>query len=202
MIYPCTNSDSVGTHLSISHTLRMSQPHGEQHGLFHITTNTYRRIPWCTESGVPQLIIDNLFMTRNVHQARVFAFCILPDHVHSIVSPGERGISQFMQSWKSHTSRDVRNFASSAAESHGFPLQGRSISTVGESHGSRLQQEQMEDFGLWQKSFYDERIRNEKQYINALQYVRINAYKHGLSPTPQAWPWCSTHFMDRMDSID
>jgi putative transposase len=169
----------------------MSQTRSTQHGIFHVTTNTCGRIPWCTQPGMPEIIIDNLLMTRSLHLARVYAFCILPDHVHVIVSPGERGISRFVQSWKSHTSRDVHNTVpTTVAESRGFPIRA-----AAESHDSPLR-------SLWQKSFYDERIRDTEQCLRALQYVRGNAFKHALSPTPEAWPWSYIHFADRLDPIE
>jgi REP element-mobilizing transposase RayT len=86
----------------------MSQRHGVQHGLFHITTNARGKIPWCTLGDVPRIILDNLIMTRNMQHAELYAFCILPDHVHIIMSPSSKGLSAFVHSWKRNTMRDVR----------------------------------------------------------------------------------------------
>jgi len=43
-----------------------------------------------------------------MQSAQLHAFCILPDHVHIIMSPGMKGLSAFVHSWKRNTMRDVR----------------------------------------------------------------------------------------------
>ena len=85
----------------------MAQKHIQQHGIFHITTNTFRRTPWCIEDGFPEVLIDNLCMTRSYYQAHLHAFCILPDHMHIILRPGPLGFSTFMHSFKKNSSRDL-----------------------------------------------------------------------------------------------
>src|SRR4051812_20492067 len=59
----------------------MTQYHGAQDGMFHVTTNVRGKVPWLTFPGAPEIIIDNLIMTKHLHQARLYAFCILPDHM-------------------------------------------------------------------------------------------------------------------------
>jgi putative transposase len=44
-----------------------------------------------------------------MHGAQLFAFCILPDHVHMLISPGEKGLSSFMHAFKKNSSRDIPN---------------------------------------------------------------------------------------------
>src|SRR3989344_2706209 len=86
----------------------MTQRHGMQIGTFHITTNSKKKIPWCTHRGIPELLIDNLLMTKNLHGAKIFGFCILPDHIHLLLEPGEKGLSNFMHSFKRNAMRDVK----------------------------------------------------------------------------------------------
>ncbi|MBM3227272.1 hypothetical protein FJZ27_00185 [Candidatus Peribacteria bacterium] len=101
----------------------MTQQHSEQHGTFHITTNAYGKIPWLTRPGIPEVVIDHLRMTRNVQQAKVYAFCILPDHMHIIVRPGVKGLSAFMQSFKRNSSWHIQMLhRPSVAEIHESPL--------------------------------------------------------------------------------
>lgn len=87
----------------------MSQKHYQQtHGIFHLTTNTKDAVPWCTYETVPMMLIEHLCKTRDVYEAQLFAFCILPNHLHCILCPGPRGISRFMQSFKSNSTKDIR----------------------------------------------------------------------------------------------
>ncbi len=84
----------------------MPQHHHEQHGTFHLTFVSRSRIPWCTEPGVPELLIDNLRMTRSLQQAELFGFCILKDHMHVLCRPGSNGLSAFAHSFKRNSARD------------------------------------------------------------------------------------------------
>ncbi len=162
----------------------MPQKHLSQEGTFHVTTNAKGRMPWCTLPGVPEILIDNLCMTRSVHRAELFAFCVLPDHVHMVIRPGERGLSRFVQSFKSHAMVEIRSLFTN-------------VNPVAASHGSLLRL-RVRDI-LWQKGYHDEHIQDDDQLHAALAYVRANACRHGLSETPEDWPWTSLHFGDRLD---
>lgn len=167
----------------------MPQKRVVQEGTFHTTTNAKDRIPWCTLPGIPEILIDNLCMTRSLHGAELFAFCILPDHMHIVVRPGPKGLSRFMQSFKSNSMLDVRR------------LLGLSPAAGSRDSRLRYQPESLPPYDeiFWQAGFHDERLRNNTQRGNALVYVKHNAFRHGLVPEPVDWPWTSLHFSERID---
>ncbi|HCI04121.1 MAG: transposase [Candidatus Peribacteraceae bacterium] len=165
----------------------MTQTHYAQHGLFHITTNSKDGIPWLTLSGVPEMIIDNLVMTKNLYKSELFAFCIVPDHMHLIVSPGERGLSAFMHSFKRNAMRDIRNYYNVRS--------GRSRSSATNSLVTT-------NNITWQKSFHDEHILTNKQRARAMRYVHNNAFGHKLVSNPSDWPWTSLNFENLLDPLD
>ncbi len=159
----------------------MTQYHGVQHGLFHVTTNAKKRNPWLTIDGVPECIVDNLRMSKYLYGAKVHAFCILPDHMHMIVTSGEKGLSAFMHSFKRNSMRDIRQMNRSRS--------GGSRSSATEEI-------------FWQKGFHDERIRTLDQRDAALSYVRGNAMRHGLVSTMDEWPWHSGRYPEMIDPVD
>lgn len=87
----------------------MPQKHYHQHGTFHVTTATLNRSPSCIEKGVPERLIHYLCDTRNMQGAKLFAFSIMPDHVHLLMSPGEKGLSSFLHAFKKNSSRNIEN---------------------------------------------------------------------------------------------
>ena len=137
----------------------MPQKRMGQHGTFHITTNTQNKSPWCTLPGVPEILIDNLRTTRNLHDAEIIAFCILPEHMHIVLLVGAKGLTAFMHSFKRSSSKDVRFFLEPTNE--------------------------IASFTGWQRSFHDERVRNEQQLQAAMHYVLNNAMNHGLANTAE-----------------
>lgn len=153
----------------------MSQSHPLQTGPFLVTTNTRGGMPWLMEPGVREILINNLSMTRNLYHAQLYGFCILPDHMHIVLNPGERGISKFMHSFKCHSMVEIRKIC--------FP------STSGTPWGS----------AMWQKGF-DARILKNAQYLeSALHYVANNGAHHGFAEHAEDWPGSSLQYPDLLD---
>jgi REP element-mobilizing transposase RayT len=42
---------------------------------------------------------------------------------------------------------------------------------------------------LWQRSFYDHRLRPTEREADAIEYVRLNPVQAGLVRHPDDWPW-------------
>lgn len=156
----------------------MGQLHHDQEGTFHVTTNARNFARWLTLPGVPEVILDNLMMSKHLYGAKLYAFCILPDHMHFIVNIHGKGLSRFIQSFKSQTIRDLRH------------LSGK----------SRLSADnEMYRIARFQKSFHSNHISSERELENALSYVHYNAHRHGLVENPLDWPWSSLKYPDLLD---
>ncbi|MDD5055753.1 MAG: transposase [Candidatus Peribacteraceae bacterium] len=151
----------------------MPQIHRQQFGLFHVTSKTENNVPWCTRDGIPDVLINNLFETKAIYKAGVHAFCILPNHLHLIITTGPRGLSRFMQSFKSNSAKDIKVL---------LPV-----------WASRFR---------WQAGFYDEWIGDERRQSAAIAYVQGNGVKHGLAKEIADWPWSSLHYLDQMDPLE
>jgi putative transposase len=46
---------------------------------------------------------------------------------------------------------------------------------------------------IWEKSFYDRRVRGLEDYQNFKFYIRRNPVKRGLAGTPEEYPYSSAH---------
>jgi putative transposase len=46
---------------------------------------------------------------------------------------------------------------------------------------------------IWEKSFYDRRVRAFEDYSNFKHYIRRNPVKRGLAGTPEEYPFSSAH---------
>jgi putative transposase len=42
---------------------------------------------------------------------------------------------------------------------------------------------------LWQRQFYDHIIRNEQDYFESFDYIRMNPVRKGLAQTPEEWAY-------------
>jgi putative transposase len=49
------------------------------------------------------------------------------------------------------------------------------------------------EYDLWQKRFWEHRIRNEIDFQRHIDYIHYNPVKHGLVSLPIQWPYSSIH---------
>ncbi len=173
----------------------MPQQHIVQSGIFHIITKTDRR-QWCVLPGVPEILIETLKQSRSIHGANLYAFAVLPNHMHIIVCPGPKGLSAFVQTWKSNSTKNVRAML---LRQYSQEPQRRDVAAADEKGARECA---LQECTGWQKSFFDERIRDGRQYSAAIGYVHGNAVKHGLCREVLDWPWCSLHFSHLVDAMD
>ncbi|HLW02679.1 MAG TPA: transposase [Ktedonobacterales bacterium] len=81
---------------------------------------------------------------------RLFAWCIMPNHVHVVVQPlAPYTLSEILHSWKSFTANRVQRL---------FGFQG----------------------AFWQREYYDHLIRNEGVFWRIIKYVKENPAKVNL----------------------
>jgi len=188
----------------------MSQKHYSQQGTFHITTNAKNKIPWLTYDRVPEILIDNLIMTRNVYEAKVYAFCILPDHMHILMSPGERGLSDFMQSLKRNSACDINTLLRRAGMNDNLRSAGSITRASHPGLGAGVCEPQLREKMIvkndmcfhWQNGFHDELIRDSIQRSSATEYIQWNAVRHELVASIDDWPWSSVHFTHLLDPME
>jgi len=76
--------------------------------IYFITANTFKRFPFFKEDLFCELFIENLKICKQIKPFRLYAFTIIPDHVHLLLEPvGKFNISQIMFSIKKQFSHDV-----------------------------------------------------------------------------------------------
>jgi len=100
------------------------------------------------------------------------AVCILPDHLHAIwqLPPGDADFSTRWRLIKTGFSR-------------GLPASSmRSTSKV-----------QRGEKGIWQRRFWEHRLRDEADLQNHTDYLHFNPVKHGLVTQVKDWPYSSFH---------
>lgn len=87
---------------------------------------------------------------------RVDKYCIMPDHIHMIltINASENGRTQFTPT----ISRVIKQFKGSVTKQVGRPI--------------------------WQKSFYDHGIRNQRDYDEIWEYIENNPLKYALNRAP------------------
>ncbi|HEY3703507.1 MAG TPA: transposase, partial [Terracidiphilus sp.] len=77
--------------------------------LHFITFSCFQRLPFLEESEPKDLFELVLEQTRARHQARVFAYVLMPEHIHLLINePPLILLAQFLKALKQITSRKLR----------------------------------------------------------------------------------------------
>ncbi len=143
---------------------------GHAHAL---TFSTYRRRPHLLLPGVAEMLLARLDAARRKHRFEVWAFCVMPEHVHIVLYPLEESYSMatINKAIKSPSAMDVFER---------YPLL-RSECQVGEN-----------EFRLWQAGGgYDRNLFTAKAVWAKIRYVHNNPMRRGLCETFLDWPWSS-----------
>ncbi len=118
----------------------------------NVGANCVRQQEYIKLSEIGTLINNEILKIPYVYENVIIdKFCIMPDHIHLIIfldnSNNTIGRTQFAPT----ISRIIKQFKGSITKQLGYPI--------------------------WQKSFYDHIIRNEKAYLEIWRYIDENPLK-------------------------
>ncbi|UXJ52816.1 REP-associated tyrosine transposase [Pseudomonas citronellolis] len=106
------------------------------------------------------------------HPWAIDAIVILPEHLHALCTLPE-GDNDYALRWrlmKAHFSRALPR--------------GEARSPSRASKGER---------GIWQRRYWEHRIRDEQDFSRHVDYIHFNPCKHGHVQRVVDWPWSSFH---------
>ena len=111
------------------------------------------------DEALARQIIEVLEHLRADEMQRLFCYCLMPDHLHLVLSPmGEgRSFSDVLRDFKTYTNRKAWEL--------GWP--GR----------------------LWQRSYYDHIGRRREDLVKMCKYILANPVRAGLAEDPEGWPY-------------
>ena len=109
---------------------------------------------------------------RARHPFDVNAIVVLPDHIHAIWTLPE-GDADYALRW-----RLIKTVFSRVQP----PSERRSES-----------RESKHERGIWQRRYWEHRIRDERDMSAHVDYIHINPLKHGCVSRVRDWPWSSFH---------
>ncbi len=127
--------------------------------VYFITIRAYGRASPFTNAGLNQCLIETLHEEEIRHNCSVYTYCLMPDHLHFLVSPQREGASvlRFTDAYKGKTTN--------RSWSHGW--KGR----------------------LWQPRYFDHMGRREESLVAISEYILNNPVRAGLAGRPEEWQW-------------
>ena len=143
---------------------------------YFFTLVTHQRQPLLTQPRLREALRLAIVQVRQRYPFNICGWVLLPDHLHCLWQLPEEDADYGLR-WSM-----IKRLTSQAVPS----VQGVSLSR-------RLRRES----GLWQRRFWEHRIRDEADYRRHMDYLHWNPMRHGLVERVADWPWSSYHRLVR-----
>ena len=128
---------------------------------YFITTSTFEKQALLQTNRMASLLIDVLFHYQKQGKYQLHEFVVMPNHFHLLITP----IFPV-------TIEKALQFIKG-----GFSFRARKeLGLVGE---------------IWQRSFYDRRVRDEEEYVRFRLYIHMNPVRSGLVSLPEEFEYSS-----------
>ncbi len=140
---------------------------------YFLTMVTHRRKP---------LLVDNVALLRYAfalskkkYTYSIDAIVVLPEHLHMIITP------KIATEYSKIISAIKRSFVYALDEKTKEEAKAE-ISHAKHRRGHA---------GIWQERFYEHTIRDEKDWLDKMAYIKHNPFKHGLVENDNEWEYTS-----------
>lgn len=146
--------------------------YADRHSYF-LTIVTHRRKPLLVENI--ELLRYAFKLSKKKYEYRIDAIVVLPDHLHMIMTPIiSTEYSQIISAIK-------RSFV------YGLDEKTKEVAKAEISHAKYRRGHA----GIWQERFYEHTIRDEKDWLDKMEYITNNPLKHGLVQESNEWKYTS-----------
>ncbi len=128
--------------------------------VYFLTLCAAGKRPLFKDAEIARLIIDEMELRRKRNEIILFCFCIMPDHVHMLLSLSkgyEKSLINWVSAFKRYTARVIKRSCG-------------------------IEQ-------LWQKNFYDHVIRKDESLIKVAEYIVDNPVRKDLGRDWTDYPY-------------
>jgi putative transposase len=144
--------------------------------LYFFTVVTYKRRSFLTDDSARKTLKEVFKQVRADRPFDIPALCLLPNHLHCIWQMPS-GDCDYSTRW----SIIKRTFAK------GY------IAAGGKELAQSVSRQKKRELGIWQRRFWEHRIRDQEDYWNHVHYIHYNSVKHGYVERIKDWPYSTYH---------
>lgn len=124
---------------------------------FNVTIHAFERRRYFDDGDFNDAVVACRVGLATKYSCPVKIYCLMPTHLHMLISPGVKPVVDLIGEFKKRTSDLARE-------------------TCGIER-------------LWQRNFFDHRLRSHESEIDQYEYIRMNPERAGLVEHPDDWPW-------------
>lgn len=150
---------------------------------------------FCTATvfGYKPVLLDDvarrlLITSWKEHKKRwnvtIYAFVMMPEHIHIVVKGSADGVRKFMQYSLAQASKDIRSMLERKAEQC-------DLQAIDHLHHMKECANGTSSGKLWKERFRAVALDREDAILVKLEYIHNNPVKRGLAEKPEQWVWSS-----------
>ena len=141
---------------------------------YFFTVVTYNRQHLFQSDETVQLLRQAIYTVKQRYPFNIDAIVLLPDHLHCIWTLPD-GDADFSTRWRLIKT----DFSRRCPENYKCQ---RSLARY-----------QKKEQAIWQRRFWEHRIRDQEDLERHIDYIHYNPVRHQLVDTPRKWPYSSFH---------
>ena len=156
-----------------------------------VTYSCFRRLPLLTRDRTRRWVIEAFETARAVHRFALWAYVIMPEHVHVLLRPRDAGyeMRRILVALKRPVSDAARRYLE---QSHDDSWLNR----LSVEYPSRRV------FRFWQPGGgYDHNLFKSKTVMAVIDYIHLNPVRRGLVKDPLDWIWSSAGFYAGFENV-
>jgi putative transposase len=141
-----------------------------------ITFSCWQRLPILHSDWSKDIFVDQLAQLQQQHNLEIFAFCVMPSHVHLLLrlDPETARLSRLLAPLKSRTAKKLLT-----------EFEHRDCANKAEALAVRERR-------VWQEGGGNDRnIFSAHEFLEKANYIESNPVKALLCATPEEYRWCS-----------
>ncbi len=156
-----------------------------------LTYSCYHRLPLLTRDRVRRWVVDAFEATRRDLDVELWAYVIMPEHVHVLLCPHEADyeMRRILVGLKRPVSDAAREYLEHMEDD-------KWLDRLSVEYPSRRV------FRFWQPGGgFDRNIFREKAVPAIMDYIHANPVRRGLVEQPTDWPWSSARFWENRSDV-
>ncbi len=148
-----------------------------------LTFSCYHGYRFFERERTRRWFLEALQAARTKHLVLVWAYVIMPEHIHLLVCPKEEGpvISAFLRSLKEPIARQAIAYLGKHAPGW--------LDRITVAEGDRVRRR------FWQPGGgYDRNVVEAATLLSMIEYIHANPVRRGLVKRPEDWEWSSARW--------
>ena len=159
----------------------------DANGVYFVTSTIVEWLPIFTSQKYLEIIISSLKFCREQKQLKLYAYVILDNHFHLVVSGPD--LSNTLSSLKKFTARQI--LAQLQEDRKGWLL--NQLAYFKKRHKTESMHQ------VWQEGFHPQLILDEAMLVQKIEYIHHNPVKRGLVDLPVQWRYSSARNFESND---